>query len=466
MQLPSRIMAGVLSALAVLGGAAAPIRAGVNPDLMLSAPAARVGPAAMATPGKNGTSLFRPTPGASLMAAKVASTRQVTQSPDLNGDGNLDILFQHAQTGQVYYWLTDGTRITADNFLWAGNIAGWRVISTADLNRDGYPDVLLRNETSGAVNYWLTDGTRVTAQGSLTAGGNADYAPFEFLDLSGDNRTDVLLENKDTGEIHYWVLANGGKSIGANGVLLAGQDPDDGADSPWRVATTGDLNGDRRLDVVRRNRNTGAIEYILLGSAGGVPTITARGLLWEGGDAAWALKSMPDLNADGTPDALFQYAGTDAVYYWILGAEGTSIATSGYLWSGDDDPATSWRFVAASDLDGDGGTEILFQNTLNGAVYFWDLVNGGTAIGADGYLWAGGDPAWAALKVFDMNRDGFKDLIFRRSGTNAADPNRGAIYYWRLTTGPSIASHGFLWAGGDANWLPVEYYPDSAPVLP
>ena len=88
----------------------------------------------------------------------------------------------------------------------------------------------------------------------------------------------------------------------------------------------------------------------------------------------------------------------------------------------------------------------------------------GTAIGQNGFLWAGGDPARVALKLFDMNRDGVMDLVFRRNGT-PNDPNRGAIYYWLLNTTPAIASHNFLWDGGDANWLPVEYHPDAAPVL-
>ena len=468
MQFPLRTIAGAFSALAVLSGAAAaPSRAGVNPDFMLSPPAARIGPGAAMSPRQGGnlspfratsrTSLMRK--GAPRMATKSASTRQTSQEPDLNGDGNLDILFQHNQNGTVYYWLTDGTQIIGQNFLWNGNIAGWRVISTVDLNRDGKPDVILRNENSGAVYYWMTNGTQIIADGFLTGGGDADWAPVRIADLNGTSQRDVLVANRDTGGLYYWVLSNTGRSIATHGFLLTSEDANDGIDAPWQVVGTPDLNRDGRLDVVRRNRNTGGVEYILLGAAGGLPTMTARGLLWEGGDANWSVRSTPDLNRDGTPDLLFQYAGSDAVVYWLLNAGGTSIMSAGFLSTGDEDPATSWRIVATRDLNADTQPDILLQDSGSGAVFFWLLTNNGTSVGTSGFLWQGGDRAWVAIKVSDLNRDGVGDLIFRRNGTNT-DPNRGAIYYWLLNTNPSIAGQNFLWNGGDASWEPVAFYPD------
>lgn len=95
---------------------------------------------------------------------------ELIAAPDLDGDGNNDLLFQNRQSGAVTYWLMQGTTIRARGNLWKNSLPDWKIVATADLNDDGHPDILLQNQKTGAIYYWLlsgTDGTTIAEKGYL-----------------------------------------------------------------------------------------------------------------------------------------------------------------------------------------------------------------------------------------------------------------------------------------------------------
>ena len=67
-------------------------------------------------------------------------------TPDLNGDGKPDILFQDSATGAISYWLMNGTSVTTAGTLSISlSLINWKVVGTPDFNRDGKADVLLQS---------------------------------------------------------------------------------------------------------------------------------------------------------------------------------------------------------------------------------------------------------------------------------------------------------------------------------
>ena len=54
--------------------------------------------------------------------------------------------------------------------------------------------------------------------------------------------------------------------------------------------------------------------------------------------------------------------------------------------------APSWRVVAAGDFDGNGTSDLVFQNSLDGQVCEWQL--NGTTITGFGFVGANTDPSW------------------------------------------------------------------------
>ena len=123
--------------------------------------------------------------------------------------------------------------------------------------------------------------------------------------------------------------------------------------------------------------------------------------------------------------------------------------------------ATNTRI--ARDLNGDGKTDLVFQNNA-GQLYQWALDGTGNAItfspkagiNSFAYLYTGGLGDWRVVGVADVNGDGIPDLVFQNGA--------GQIYAWFLdgtgnalnfSTGAGIKGSRFLYTGGLGDWRVV-----------
>jgi hypothetical protein len=90
-----------------------------------------------------------------------------------------------------------------------------------------------------------------------------------------------------------------------------------------------------------------------------------------------------------------------------------------------------WTIHAVGDFNGDGKTDILWQNSSTGQVEIW-LMNG-TALSSTGNL-GNVFPPWSIAGVGDFNGDGKADILWRNSST-------GQVEIW-LMNGTAALSHG------------------------
>jgi len=88
--------------------------------------------------------------------------------------------------------------------------------------------------------------------------------------------------------------------------------------SYWRVAGTGDLDGDGKSDIVWRNGSTRAVMVWLMNGAARLASATVG----TPSDAGWRVAAVADLNADGKADILLRHASTGALSAWTM--NGTS----------------------------------------------------------------------------------------------------------------------------------------------
>jgi serralysin len=91
---------------------------------------------------------------------------------------------------------------------------------------------------------------------------------------------------------------------------------------------------------------------------------------------------------------------------------GMSIIDGGVLTN----PGASWRLVGTGDFNGDGKSDLLWQNS-DGTPAIWEM-NGTSVIGGGGP----GNPgsAWHLIGTGDFNGDGKDDLVWQNSdGTPA-----------------------------------------------
>ena len=173
-----------------------------------------------------------------------------------------------------------------------------------------------------------------------------------------------------------------------------------------------------------------------------------------------SIPGLRDLNGDGTTDLVFQN-GAGQLYGWNMDGAG-AMTSGGFVYGGG---LGDWRLRAVADINNDGFADLIFQNNA-GQIYVWYLdgsgnpvnftTRGGLAAGSQ-YLYGGGLGDWKIVACTDLNGDGFADLIFQN--------NAGQIYVWFLdgsedainfSTGTGLKpGWQFLYPGGLGDWRVV-----------
>ena len=157
-------------------------------------------------------------------------------------------------------------------------------------------------------------------------------------------------------------------------------------------------------------------------------TITSSTQIGNNTYTSWHIVASGDFNGDGDSDVLWQNA-SGQVDMWLM--NGTTITSSTQI-SSNSDP--TWKVVATGDFNGDGKSDILVQNSSSGQVDMW-LMNG-TTITSSTQIGNNTDPNWKVVTTGDYNGDGMSDILWQNS-------NSGQTIEW-VMSGTSILSNVFV----------------------
>jgi len=286
-----------------------------------------------------------------------------------------DLNIQNANIGISGSAITfNGNSVTVDNLgpgrLIVREITGGGVeirlqsIARNDFNGDGRSDILLRND-NGAVSNWLGTANGGWFDNAVNGGSSApvSWHMAGTGDFNGDGRSDVLWRN-DNGAISNWLsTASGGWTDNyANGGTSA--------PTSWQIVGTGDFNGDGRDDMVLRNDNGAITNWLATPNGGWFDNYLVAG---TSAPTSWKIAATGDFNGDGRDDLLLRN-DNGAITSW-LGTENGGWFDN-YLNAGTSAP-TSWHIVGTGDFNGDGRDDIVFRND-NGAITNWlGQANGG-----------------------------------------------------------------------------------------
>jgi len=289
-----------------------------------------------------------------------------------------------------------------------------------DFNGDCRSDILWRNNTSEQVYEWMMNGTSIANQGS--PGGPTSAWVIEGVgDFDGDGKSDILWQNSSTGEVYIWLM---------NGTSIVNQGTP-GTVSPssgWVIQGVGDFNGDGKADILWRNSTSGDV-YIWQMNGTSIASQGDLGIISP--SSGWVIQGVGDFNGDGKADILWRNTTNGEIYIWLM--NGTNIASQGEV--GIVSPSSGWAIQGIGDFDGNGTSDILWQNTTSGEVYLW-LMSGTTITSQGSPFTLSPSSGWVIQGVGDYNGDGKADILWRNSTS-------GDVCIW-LMNGTSIASQGDL----------------------
>ncbi|MBA4149095.1 MAG: VCBS repeat-containing protein [Verrucomicrobia bacterium] len=213
------------------------------------------------------------------------------------------------------------------------------------------------------------------------------------------NNTGDFILQKTNGQLAVWFMQHTEQVAAAmlnNEVALG---------SNWRVAGTGDFDNNGSKDLLFRGLNGKAALWLMDGNhrIGSVAIRDGFAL-----SSLWRLAAVGDFNSDNSPDLLWQNKTKGKLHIWYMnGTTYDSNATLAYT------VGSSWRVVAVADLDGNNSSDIIFQHTT-GKVAVW-LMDGETRTGSIGLRdGLAPKPGWHVVGARDMDGDGHTDIVFQQ----------------------------------------------------
>lgn len=209
-------------------------------------------------------------------------------------------------------------------------------------------------------------------------------------------------------------------------------------DANWRLATTGDFDGDGNTDYAWRHSDGQNLIWFLR-EDGSFDRWSATSTV---GDSNWRIVGAADVNRDGRADLVWRHGGTGENLVWFM--NGAKVAS----WASLLTVPLDWSLRGAGDLDGDGRVEFVWRNA-NGSNLVWFMrgTNGTTFDRFDMLPVTSLD--WRLDAVGDVDVDGKADLLWRNttSGENVVWFMDGATIAKGVGLGPPVGDAGWRIAG-------------------
>jgi hypothetical protein len=244
----------------------------------------------------------------------------------------------------------------------------------------------------------------------------------------------LLWRHSTEGWLAFWHM-NGITMTGAASLSINQM-----ADPNWRVAATGDMNGDGFRDIVWQHETDGwlAVWYL----QGNQVTFTGYLSVNRMVDPTWKIRGSGDTDGDGKADLLWQNTADGRLAVWYM--DGTQVRATIPL-SINKMSTPNWFIRAVGDTDGDGRADIIWHKSDTGELAVWYL-NGWAVTGTHRLsIGAMTDTNWTIAGAEDVNGDRKADILWQHaSGTLATWYLDGRTVTGTLKLNPSSAA-GAAW---------------------
>jgi hypothetical protein len=243
--------------------------------------------------------------------------------------------------------------------------------------------------------------------------------------------------------VHYYDGMPDINDIGWNWLNEAGEP------GGWVLVGAADFDGNGVPDLVWEYMPTGQVTVNYYGGPGGA---TYQGWNWlnETGAPGWTVVAVADMNNDGAPDLIWQNNTTNQVTVNYYGGTGGAVY-QGWNWLNSGGEPAGWRVVGAADFDGNGTPDLVWQYapTRQVSVNYYGGAGGATYQGWN-WLNEAGVPGWTVVGASDFNGDGVPDLVWQNDATAQVTVN-----YYGGTGGATYIGWNWLASSGFPGWTAV-----------
>ena len=253
--------------------------------------------------------------------------------------------------------------------------------------------------------------SRSPRSGVITVAGVAvviDQIGATAGDVGGDGRADLIWQHATSGSLAAWYLD--GHEVKATVRLSI----DRVSDVNWKIAGSGDLNGDGATDLVWQHELSGRLAVWYLSGAQVVSTLPLS--IDRVDDTNWQIRGVGDTNGDGFADLIWQHRTAGWLAVWFM--RGAQVLQTQHL-SINRVADTNWHIAAAGDMEGNGIADIVWQHQTSGDLAVWYLEGARVTRTASLSVDLGADPAWKIRGVGDTSGDGLADLLWHNESTGA-----------------------------------------------
>ena len=285
-----------------------------------------------------------------LMNGGVDLRLQQDAHNDFNGDGKSDVLWQN-DNGTVRDWLGQPGGSFIGNTDKVNILTGpeWNVIGTGDFNGDGRVDVLWQHD-NGTVRDWLgqADGSFTGNIDKVNINTGTDWHAVGTGDFNGDGRDDILWQNAN-GTVRDWLGQADGSFAGNIGKVNILTGPE------WHVIGTGDFNGDGLTDVLWQHDNGTVRDWLGQSDGSFVGNIDKVNIL-TGPD--WHAIGTGDFNGDGLSDILWRNVN-GTIREWLGQSDGSFVGNIDHV---NFVPPAGAHVIGIGDYNGDAIDDLLWSN--------------------------------------------------------------------------------------------------------
>lgn len=180
--------------------------------------------------------------------------------------------------------------------------------------------------------------------------------------------------------------------------------------SAWTLQGFGDIDADCDDDLVwRNNTNPSKVQVWTMQDGAVVDKTNITTTL----GSSWTIVGVADFDGDAKVDLLMKQDSTEKMRIWFL--DGNAVQSGAWITPPPGFAASAHTVTAVGDIDRDGFADIVWRRTSNGDVSYFRM--GGATVLQYGLIQAGLSQSWSGLGGGDFNGDGVLDLGYRKPAT-------------------------------------------------